>query len=206
VDPFFVSSFGTLVLGLFRSLFTAPAWQSCSRLACGGAFATARHTIPPYLWRTGAAAGKPCSPCYAFLGCPLAPQRWQLWGAVIRLAAPYVPQNEVIRISCDDTTKKKAGTHIEGRGRYRNGAGAARQEDRTLRGGHCVLASMRIPLTRGPGHSLSVPVGVERSRKPEQAHKRTVPERSRSQLARDIRDRMAEQLPGRQRRSWADGG
>jgi hypothetical protein len=135
VDTFFVSSFGTFVLGLFRSLFTAPAWQSCSLLAYGWAFATDRHTIPTYLWLTGAAAVKPFAQCYAFLGCPLYPKRWQLWGAGIRLAAPYVPQNEVIRIIFDDTTKKKAGTHIEGLGRYRNGAGAARQEDRTLRGG-----------------------------------------------------------------------
>jgi hypothetical protein len=162
--------------------------------------------MPTYLWLTGAAAVKPFAQCYAFLGCPLYPKRWQLWGAGIRLAAPYVPQNEVIRIIFDDTTKKKAGTHIEGLGRYRNGAGSARQEDRTLRGVNWVLASMRIPLTRWPGHSLRVPVGLERYLKPAQAHKRNVPYRSRSQLARDILDCMAAQLPGRQLRSLADGG
>ena len=36
----------------------------------------------------------------------------------------------------DDTTKKKTGRPIEGLDRYRNGAGSARQEYRTLRGVH----------------------------------------------------------------------
>jgi hypothetical protein len=42
--------------------------------------------------------------------------------------------------------------------------------------------------------------------KPEQAKALNVPYRSRSQLARDILDFMAEQLPGRHIRSVADGG
>jgi hypothetical protein len=69
-----------------------------------------------------------------------------------------------------------------------------------------VLGIMRIPLTRWPGHSLSVPVGLELYLKPAQAQKLNVPYRSRSQLARDILDFMAEQLPGRDIRSLADGG
>ena len=137
---------------------------------------------------------------------PLYTKRWPLWGAAIRLAAPYVPANDVIRVVFDDTTKKKAGTHIEGRGHYRHGAGLARQEYRTLRGVNFVLALMRLPLTRWPGHSLSVPVGLDLYLKPEQAQKLNVPYRSRSQLARDSLDFMAEQLPGRQLRSLADGG
>jgi hypothetical protein len=48
-------------------------------------------------------------------------------GAVIRQAARCVPEGEVIVVAFDDTTKKKAGRHIEGLGRYRNGAGSARQ-------------------------------------------------------------------------------
>ena len=206
VDTFFVSSFGTFVMGLFHGLFTAPAWQSFSLLASGWALATDRHTITTYLWLTGAAAVKHFSPFYVFLGCPLYAKRWQLWGAVIRLAAPYVPENDVIRVVFDDTTKKKAGMHIEGRGHYRNGAGSARQEYHTLRGLNFVLALMRLPLTRWPGHSLSVPVGLELYLKPEQAQQLNVPYRSRSQLARDILDFIAEQLPGRQLRSLADGG
>jgi hypothetical protein len=192
-------------MGLFHGLFTAPAWQSFSLLACGWVLATDRHTITTYLWLTGAAAVKHFSQFYVFLGCPLYTKRWHLWGAVIRLAARHVPESDVIRVIFDDTTKKKAGTHIEGLGHYRNGAGSARQEYRTLRGVNFVLAIMRIPLTRWPGHALSVPVGLELYLKPEQAHTLHVPYRSRSQLARDILDFMAEQLPGRQLRSLADG-
>ncbi len=206
MDTFVHSSFGTVVMTLFQGLFTAPSWQTFTSLACGWALATDRHTITTYLWLTGATTVKHFSRFYVFLGCPLYNRRWQLWGAIIRLAAPFVPEGEVIRVIFDDTTKKKAGTHIEGLARYRNGAGSARQEYRTLRGLNFVLGIMRIPLKRWPGHSLSVPVGLELYLKPAQAQAFNVPYRSRSQLARDILDFLAEQIPGRPLRSLADGG
>jgi hypothetical protein len=158
------------------------------------------------LWLTGATTVEHFSRFYVFLGCPLYTQRWPLWGAVIRQAARFVPEGEVIVVTFDDTTKKKAGPHIEGLGRYRNGAGSARQEYRTLRGLNFVLGIMRIPLTRWPGHSLSVPIGLELSLKPDQATALNVPYRSRSQLARAILDFVAQQVPGRPIRSLADGG
>jgi hypothetical protein len=206
VDTFVHSSFGTVVMTLFQGFFTAPSWQTFTSLACGWALATDRHTITTYLWLTGATTIKHFSRFYVFLGCPLYNQRWQLWGAIIRLAVHFVPAGEVIRVIFDDTTKKKAGTHIEGLARYRNGAGSARQEYRTLRGLNFVVGVMRIPLTRWPGHSLSVPVGLELYLKPAQAQSLNVPYRSRSQLARDILDFVAQQVPGRPIRSLADGG
>ena len=206
VDTFVHSSFGTVVMTLFQGFFSAPSWQTFTYLACGWALATERHTITTYLWLTGATTVKHFSQFYVFLGCPLYNRRWQLWGAVIRFAAQFVPEDDVIRVAFDDTTKKKAGTHIEGLDSYRNGAGSARQEYRTLRGLNVVLAIMHIPLTRWPGHRLSVPVGLELSLKPAQAQKLHVPYRSRSPLARDMLDFIAEQLPGRHIRSLADGG
>jgi hypothetical protein len=124
-------------MGLCRSLFTAPAWQSFSRLACGWALATDRHTLTTYVWRPGAAAVQHCSRFYVCLACPRYTKRWHLWSAVIRRAVAYIPEHEVIRIIFDDTTKKKAGTHIEGLGRYRNGAGSARQEYRCTSAAVC---------------------------------------------------------------------
>jgi DDE superfamily endonuclease/Archaeal putative transposase ISC1217 len=206
VDTFGHSSFGTVLMTLFQGIFTAPSWQTFTALACGWALASDRHTITTYVWLTGAAAIKHFSRFYVFLGCPLYHKRWQLWGAVIRLAAQCVPEGTVIRVSFDDTTKKKAGTHIEGLARYRNGAGSARQEYRTLRGVNFVLSIMHIPLTRWPGHYLSVPVGCELYLKAPQAHQLNMPYRSRSQLARDILDFIAEQVPERSIRSLADGG
>jgi DDE superfamily endonuclease len=206
VDSFVVSSFGMFVMGLFHGLFTAPSWQSFALLACGWALATDRHTITTYLWLTGATTVKHFSRFYVFLGCPLYSQRWHLWGAVIRQAAQLIPEGESIQVSFDDTTKKKAGRHIEGLARYRNGAGSARQEYRTLRGLNFVLGIMRLPLKQWPGHSLSVPIGLELYLKPDQAKALNVPYRSRSQLARAILDFVAEQLPGRPIRALADGG
>jgi hypothetical protein len=191
---------------LFQGLFPTPSWQTFMYLACGWVLATDRHTITTYLWLTGATTVKHFSRFYVFLGCPLYHKRWLLWGAIIRHAASLIPQDEVIQTVFDDTTKKKAGRQIEGRDRYRNGAGSARQEYRTLQGVNLVLGLMRIPLKRWPGHALSVPMGLELYLKPAQAQKLGVPYRSRSQLARDILDFAAEQLPTRPLRSLADGG
>ena len=114
VDTFLQSSFGTVVAMLFHEFFTEPSWHTFTSLACGWALASDRHTMTTYMWLTGAATLKHFSRFYVFLGCPLYHQRWPLWGAVIRMAAPLVPAGEIIRVSFDDTTKKKAGTHIAG--------------------------------------------------------------------------------------------
>ena len=206
MDTFVYRHLERLSWDYFKAFLLPHRWQTFSFLACGWALTTDRHTITTYLWLTGATPVKHFSRFYVFLGCPLYTQRWHLWGAIIRQAARFVPEGEVIGVTFDDTTKKKAGTHIEGLGRYRNGAGSARQEYRTLRGLNFVLGIMRIPLTRWPGHSLSVPIGLELYLKPDQAKALNVPYRSRSQLARDILDFLAAQVPGRPIRSLADGG
>jgi hypothetical protein len=206
VDTFVAASFGAFVMALVQGYCTAPSWQTFRLLACGGALACDRHTMTTSLWLTGAPTVKHCARCSVCLGCPLDNRRWHLWGAVIRLAAPLVPAGEVMRAVCDETTKTNAGTQIEGLDRDRHGARSARQAYRTLRGVHFVLGMMRLPRTRWPGHSLSVPGGLERSLHPAPAHQLHVPYRSRSQLARAIRDGMAAQWPGRPIRSLADGG
>jgi hypothetical protein len=206
VDTFMHSSFGTVVMSLFQGVFSTPSWHTCTVLACGWALATDRHTITTYLWLTGATALKHFSRFSVFLGGPLYQQRWHLWGAVIRLAAQFIPEGTVIHISFDETTKKKAGRHLEGLARYRHGAGSARQEYRTLRGLNCGVGVMPLPLQRWPGHSRSMPVGLELSLQEPQAHQLNVPYRSRSPWARDIVAFLAEQLPERPIRSLADGG
>jgi hypothetical protein len=65
---------------------------------------------------------------------------------------------------------------------------------------------MRVPLQHWPGHSRSVPIGLELYLKPAQAQALHLPYRSRSQLARAMLDFVAEQLPGRPIRALADGG
>src|SRR5437764_2687599 len=68
VDTFVHSSFGTMVMTLFHSLFTAPSWETFTSLTCGWALATDRHTITTYLWLTGVSAVKHFSRFYFFLG------------------------------------------------------------------------------------------------------------------------------------------
>lgn len=204
---FSVSSFGLFVMGLFDGLFTAPSCQTFTLLAWGWAVAGGeRQTITTYLWLTGATRVKHFSRFYAFLGGALYQARWHLWARSIRGAAQWVPDEAPIVLVVDDSTKKKAGRQIEGVGHYRNGAGSARQEYRTLRGLNFVWGIMRVPLPRWPGQSVSIPIGLSLSLKEEQARKLKLPYQSRSALAREIVDFVAAQLPARPLRVLSDGG
>jgi hypothetical protein len=207
VAPFIVSSFGLFVMGLFAGLFTTPSWQTFILLAYGWAVAGGeRQTITTYLWLSGATTIKHWSCFYPFLGGALYHRRWQLWGRIIRCAARWVPSEEPIVIEVDDSTKKKAGRHIAGVGHYRNGAGSARQEYRTLRGLNFVWGMMRVPVPGWPGQKVSVPLGLSLYLKEDQAPKLQQPYQSRSALAREIVDFVAAQLPTRQLRVLGDGG
>jgi DDE superfamily endonuclease len=207
VAPFIVSSFGLFVMGLFDGLFGTPSWHTFTVLAYGWAVASGeRQTITTYLWVSGATEEKHWSCFYRFLGGALYTVRWLLWGRVIRRAAQWVPATEPIRVIVDDSTKKKAGRQIEGVACYRNGAGSARQEYRTLWGLNFVWAIMRVPLRWWPGHSVSVPIGLSLYLKEDQARKLQLPYQSRSALAREIVDFVAAQLPQRQIRTVGDGG
>jgi hypothetical protein len=175
VDTFGASSCGIFVMTLLHGILSAPSWHTFLSLACGWALARDRHTITTDLWLTGATTATHFARCSVFLGCPLSDRRWQLWGAVMRSAAPCVPNGAVMRVICDETTKQKAGSQIAGIGRYRHGAGSARQAYRTRRGWHGVLGLMPMPLTPWPGHRLRLPVGGALSLTPAPAHARNVP-------------------------------
>lgn len=204
---FIVSSFGLFVMGLFAGLFTTPSEQTFTVLAYGWAVAGGeRQTITTYLWLTGATRVKHFSCFYRFLGGALYEARWQLWARIIRSAAQWVPAEAVLVLIVDDSTKKKAGRQIEGVGHYRNGAGSARQEYRTLRGLNFVWGQMRVPVPGWPSQSVSIPIGLSLYLKAEQARKLHVPYQSRSVLAREIVDFVAAQLPTRRIRVLGDGG
>jgi DDE family transposase len=206
VDAFLTSSFGTFVITLWQGVLSAPSWQNFTYLASGWALASGRQTITTYLWNSGAAQVKHFSCYYTFLGQALYHRRSALWARVIRCGASLVPADAVIHVRLDDATMKKTGRHIQGATHYRNGAGSARQEYRTLWGINLVWAIMRIPLTRWPGHSLSVPIGLEQYCKEALAKTLTLPYRSRSALARCIVDHVATELPTRRIRVATDGG
>jgi hypothetical protein len=204
---FSVSSFGLFVMGLFAGLFTTPSGQTFTALAYGWAVASGeRQTITPYLWLTGATTVKHFSCFYTFLGGALYQARWQLWARIIRCAAQWVPAEATIMIVVDDSTKKKAGQQIEGIGHYRNGAGSARQEYRTLRGLNFVWGLRRVPVPGWPGRRVSVPIGLSLYLKAEQADKLQLPYQTRSALAREIVDFVAAQLPTRGIRVLGAGG
>src|SRR4249920_1755074 len=205
---FMVSSFGMFVMSFFADLFTVPSGQTFLVLTYGWAVAGGgeRQTITSYLWLSGATGVKHISCYYTFLGSALYEARWALWARIIRGAARWVPQGAPIVRHVDDSTKKKAGRQIEGVGQYRNGAGSARQEYRTLRGLNFVWGQMRIPVPGWPGQRVSVPIGLSLYLKEAQARKMRVPYQTRSALAREIVDFVAAQLPTRRIRVLGDGG
>ena len=206
MDTFLTSSFGTFVMTLWQEVLSAPSWQNFTYLAYGWALASGQQTITTYLWSSGAAQVKHFSRYYAFLGHALYQHRSALWARVIRCGASLVPAGAVIHVRLDDATMKKTGRHIQGAAYYRNGAGTARQEYRTLWGINLVWAIMRIPLTRWPGHHLSLPIGLELYLKEPLATKLKLPYHSRSALARRIVDQVATVLPTRAIRVATDGG
>jgi hypothetical protein len=191
---------------LWQGVLSAPSWQNFLYLASGWALASGRQTITTYLWRSGAAQVKHFSRYYAFLGHALFQRRYALWARVIRCSATLVPAGTVIHVRLDDATMKKTGRHIHGAAYYRNGAGSARQEYRSLWGINLVWAIMRIPLKCWPGHHLSVPIGLELYVKAALATKLKLPYHSRSALARRIVDHVAATLPTRAIRVATDGG
>jgi hypothetical protein len=194
-------------MGLFAGLFTTPSEQTFTVLAYGWAVASGeRQTITTYLWLTGATTVKHFSCFYRFLGGALYQSRWQLWARILRCAARWVPEGAPIVLIVDDSTKKKAGRQIEGVGQYRNGAGSARQEYRTLRGLNFVWGQIRVPMPGWPGTHVSVPIGLSLYLKAEQAHQLGVSYQTRSALAREIVDFVAAELPTRRIRVVGDGG
>lgn len=203
---FAASPFGTWLMAVFAGMFTDASQKSFATLACGWALSWGRHTVANYLWLTGAVAVKHFTRYYVFLGTALFKNRKELWRRVTRLAAALVPKDQEIIILIDDSTRKKAGRKIEGIGAYRNNAGSARQEYRTLVGLNFVSAVMLVEHRRWPGYQFAVPVGLEVYVQKAVAAKLGRPYFTRTQLAREIVRLVTEALPERQIHVIADGG
>ena len=190
VHRFYQSSFGSFLDELFEGLFTKPSRETFLLLSLGFAFAFTRHTVAGYLWRAGATAFKHFTRFYVFLGAPCYEQLGVLFERVILYAARHVPEDELVRVRFDETTTKKTGRKIEGTSTYRNGAGSARQEYRTLFGLSFVLGEMRIRLPAWPDAFVSVPIGLALYLKKHEAKRLGRPYRRRSELAREMLDRL----------------
>jgi hypothetical protein len=200
------SSFGNMLMILFSGYFTSPSLQSFLVLAYGWSLSSSHHTITTYLRLSGAVKYKHFSRYYYFFSAPFYKVIEQLWRVVILFVASFVDAEEIIRVQLDDSTRKKNGKKIEGASYYRNGAGSARQEYRSLWGLNWVWASMSIPLKCWPGHYLTIPIGLKLYLKETVALELGEDYQSRSLFARQIIDLIAQTLPDRQIRVSADGG
>lgn len=200
------SSFGILLMSLFSGYFTAPSLQSFLILSYGWSLSSSQHTITTYLRLSGAVKYKHFSRFYAFFSSPFYKVMDKLWKRVIVWSACFIDTNEPIRVQVDDGTRKKNGRRIQGASYYRNGAGSARQEYRSLWGLNWVWATMSIPFKGWPGHFLSIPIGLKLYLKEATAKELGERYKSRSLLAREIIDLIAKTLPYRYIMVSADGG
>ena len=190
MEPFMRSQFGAFLQRHFTDGFTKPSQQSFLLLALGWCLSPSRHTVANYLWRAGACAFKHFTCFYAFLGGPFYDRLDGLWIVVIKIAARYVPDDQPLRVRVDATTSKKTGRSIDGASTYRNGAGTARQEYRTLFGLNFVIAEMLIRLGPWPDALVSVPCGLALYVKKDKAEALGVPYQRPSELAREMLDRV----------------
>lgn len=182
---------------LFVGLFITPSWQTLTVLAYGRTLAGGkRQKITTYLCLMGATSVKRFSCFYRFLGGALYQLQWQEWARIIRCATRRVPEGVPIVLIVIGSTKKKAGRQIKGVGHYRNRAGSARQEHRTLRG----LTFVSVLVPGWPGQRVSMSIGLSLYLKAKQARTLHVPYQSRSALAREIAAFVSTQLPTR--RIW----
>ena len=202
MDQFCVTSFGQFLMNMFTHCFIPQSFQSFMILAHGWSLASNRHTISTYLWLSGATSVKHFSRYYTFLSGRFFNVTDQLWVSVIAMIDQMIPGGEVIRLKIDSTIRKKSGRQIHGRDIYRNGAGTARQEYRTLLGLHFVTGIITITFGK---HQLNVPIGIELYLKEHWAKELDLPFKSRSQLARELIDRVAKRLPHRDIRVIVDG-
>lgn len=206
VFKFYQSRFGSFLTRHFGDLFTKPSEKLFLLLAFGFVLSPTRHTIANYLWRAGATAFRHFTRFYVFLGGPFFARLDWLWIAVIKLAEGYVPDGEPLRVRFDETTCKKTGKTIEPADTYRNGAGTARQEWRTLYGVNFVLGEVLIRLAPWPAAFVSVPIGLAVYLKQAKAEALGRRYRRRSELAREMLDRLCGAVSeGRKVRSVQDG-
>jgi hypothetical protein len=206
MEYFINSSFGQMLVNLFSGYFTAPSLQSFMLLAQGWSLSSSHHTITTYIRLSGGVEYKHFSRFYAFFGGAFYRLTDQLWVALIRLSASLIASGEPLYIQVDDATRKKNGRCIEGASYYRNGAGTARQEYRSLWGLNWIWATLSVPLKQWPGYRLCIPVGLKLYLKKPVAKDLKEPYYSRSALARQIIDLLATTLPERSIVVSADGG
>lgn len=152
MEYFINSSFGQMLVSLFSGHFTQPSLQSFMLLAQGWSLSSSHHTITTYIRLSGGVQYKHFSRFYAFFSAPFYKVADELWVALIRLSASLIAVDDPLYVQVDDATRKKNGRCIEGAAYYRNGAGTARQEYRSLWGLNWIWATLSISLKQWPGY------------------------------------------------------
>lgn len=207
MDTFINSSFGRFIALMFSQCFTYRSWESFALLAYGWSMSRTRHTIANYIWLSGGVKYKHFSQYYCFLGRAFLKVVDELWKSVLLLMDRMLPSDIVIDLVVDDTTRKKSGRKIQGASNYRNAAGSARQEYRTLWGLNFVyVIAQFVWVKNGVSFKLAIPLGLRIYLKKQVARKLGRSYHTRSHLARQMIDFIVGVLSHRKFNLKADGG
>ena len=171
----------------------------------GWSLSGSHHQVSSYIWQSGGSSQKHFSSYYSWLERSMYPKLDKLWEALIRKAISYVPENTPLVIKIDDSSRKKRGKKIEGASSYRNGAPVARQEQRSIYGINIVIATLDIPIRGRKGGYLPIGMGCAVYVKSKEAQELGQPYYRRSELARQMVDRIAKLAPERTLWVIADG-
>lgn len=203
MDAFVQSGFGQFLSDHFSVFFRSSSWQSFLYLAYGWSVCQYHQTIAHYIWLSGGTKSKHFTRYYHFLNLSFLVRLDQLWACAWGLLDSMIDQELILQLVIDDTTRKKSGRKIQGAAWFRNGAGSARQEYRSLWGLNFVYLSLSWSWR---GHRLSLPMGLRLYLKPAVAAQLGREFYSRSALARQILDFMARNLAHRTFLVLIDGG
>ncbi len=207
MEYFTKSSFGLFITRLFVQHFTTKAWESFMVLAYGWSLSKIRHTISNYIWLGGGTKYKHFSQCYVFIGTTFKCMVNKLWVIVIFYIDSLIAPDVRIELVVDGTIRKKSGKKIDGASNYRNGAGSARQEFRVLWSINFVYVMLQFRcMINGIEVKLAIPLGLRVYLKEKDATKLKRDHKTRSKLAREIIDFIANLLPHRRFLVKADGG
>jgi hypothetical protein len=166
-----------------------------------------RHTIAHYIWLSGGTKYKHFSQFYCFFSRAFLSLVDQLWKALLLLLDQLLADGALIELHVDDTVRKKSGRKIQGASHYKNQAGSARQEYRSLWGLNFVYVSACFVWTKaGADFRLNIPLGLRIYLKESVALQLERPFVCRSDLAREMIDFIAHFLAHRQFLVKADGG
>jgi hypothetical protein len=153
----------TALLGMFRTVFTAPSFAIFTDLLAGWVLTPGRRTITRMLSTADPAGRRAHDAYHRFVRAG----RWSmsaLWRALAVYAVALLVPDGVVVLDADDTVYKKTGRKVDGAGVFRDAVRSTRSRVVYAWGLNLVVVTLRVTPPWG-GCPLGLPVNVRVHRK-----------------------------------------